>query len=356
MRTRRFFPLDQKLGLRADHCSPGLARVAVREGLQARSFQQAAEAVSDAVGGSISADSVRRLTEGFGEAVGERRAQEAERAARIADRSEQPGDRRLPGDDPVGDQGNVSTDGAMVLVRHEGWKEAKLTTISAVASRPVTEQREKGRRVGERDVALSRHSYQAGLWDADTLGRYQYAEALRRGVDRCATVSVVNDGALWIERVTGTNFPEAVQVVDWPHASERVWDVGKAVFGEGSAATDRWVEARLDALWEGRVAAVITDVEALGLTTPSLPAPVRQAPGYFRHNQARMDYPTYRRDGYPIGSGTVESGANTLVHHRLRRPGRGWARDGANAMLAGLAELHSNRFLPIWHSLGVTPL
>jgi hypothetical protein len=298
---------------------------------------------------------VRRLTEGFGEAVGERRAREAERAERIAQRSERPGERRLPLENPLGEQGNVSTDGALVLVRHDGWKEAKLTTISAVASRPVTEEREKGRQVGERDVTLSRHSYQAGLWDADTLGRYQYAEALRRGVDWCAKLSVVNDGALWIERVTGTNFPTAVQVVDWTHASERLWDVGKAVFGEGTPATARWVDGQRDALWDGQVATVIADLEKLDLATGSSPAVVHQSPGYFRHNQARMDYPAYRRDGYPIGSGTVESGANTLVHHRLRRPGRGWVYAAANAMLAGLAELHSDRFLPIWRSLDVAP-
>jgi hypothetical protein len=327
----------------------------VREGLQARSFQGAAEAVSDAVGGSISADSVRRLTEGFGEAVGERRAAEAERAARIAQRTERPGERRLPVAEPVGAQGNVSTDGALVLVRAEGWKEAKLTTISAVTSHPVTEEREKGRQVGERDVVLSRHSYQAGLWDADTLGRYQYAEALRRGVDQCAKLSVVNDGALWIERVTGTNFPTAIQVVDWTHASERLWDVGKALFGEGTPATARWVDGQCDALWDGQVATVIGDLENLARTKGSSPAPVHQAPGYFRHNQARMDYPAYRRDGYPIGSGTVESGANTLVHHRLRRPGRGWVHAAANAMLAGLAELHSDRYPSIWRSLDVVP-
>jgi hypothetical protein len=219
----------------------------------------------------------------------------------------------------------------------------------------VTAEREKGRHIGERDVTLSRHSYQAGLWDADTLGRYQYAEALRRGVDRCAKLSVVNDGALWIERVTGTNFPAAVQVVDWTHASERLWDVGKALFGEGTTATTRWVDGQRDALWNGQVAAVLADLAQRDLTKPSYPAEVHQAPGYFRHNQTRMDYPTYRRDGYPIGSGTVESAANALVHHRLRRPGRGWVHDAANAMLAGLAELHSDRFPAIWRSLDTTP-
>jgi hypothetical protein len=67
--------------------------------------------------------------------------------------------------------------------------------------------------------------------------------------------------------------------------------------------------------------------------------------GYIRNNQGRMDDPRYRAAGYPIGSGTVESAANTVVQHRMKRPGRGWKRSNAEAMLAGLSELHCNRFL-----------
>jgi hypothetical protein len=48
--------------------------------------------------------------------------------------------------------------------------------------------------------------------------------------------------------------------------------------------------------------------------------------------------------GYPIGSETVESGCKNVVHHRMRRPGRDWKRDNAQAMLAGLNKLRSGRF------------
>jgi hypothetical protein len=71
---------------------------------------------------------------------------------------------------------------------------------------------------------------------------------------------------------------------------------------------------------------------------------VRQAPGYFQANQTRMRYDYFRETGYPIGSGTVESAANNVVHHRMQRPGRGWQQDNAQVMLAGLSELHSGRF------------
>ena len=118
----------------------------------------------------------------------------------------------------------------MVLVREEGWKEVKLTVVSEVAVRPASERVEEGgvsRRASDRLVKLFEHSYQAGLWDAETLGQYQYAEGLRRGLDRVTSLSSVNDGAVWAdgsalpsnERVTALNFPEAVQIIDWSHAS-----------------------------------------------------------------------------------------------------------------------------------------
>jgi hypothetical protein len=64
-----------------------------------------------------------------------------------------------------------------------------------------------------------------------------------------------------------------------------------------------------------------------------------------------MQYDDYRKAGYPIGSGAVESGINTVVHHRLKRQGRGWRRDNVNPMLAALAalsELHSDKFEQAW--------
>ncbi len=40
------------------------------------------------------------------------------------------------------------------------------------------------------------------------MAQYQYAEGLRRGIDHCRKLSSVNDGALWIKRITATNFSQ----------------------------------------------------------------------------------------------------------------------------------------------------
>jgi hypothetical protein len=243
----------------------------------------------------------------------------------------------------------------MVLVRDEGWKEAKLTTISAVEVRPAGERPTKedgvSRRAEDPLVKLKGHSYAAGLWDADTMALHQYAEGLRRGIDRCPRLSSVNDGALWIERITGLNFPEAVQIVDWRHAQGKLWKVSQAVFGEQSPEGRGWVEERSAHLWSGKVRKVEAALEELDLGQERWPDEVRQAPGYFEGNRKRMRYDQFRAAGYPIGSGTVESGINTVIHHRMRRPGRGWERSNGQAMLAGLSALHSGRFDQVWQAI-----
>lgn len=356
VKGRRFFPLDEKLQLREDHWSEGAARVAARHGLREPSFESAAEAYRDAVGGSISGSSVRRVTQGFGEKLAEKKQQEAERAAAIAQEGESPRDRRVPLKDPLPGVGNVSSDGTMIRIRGEGWKEVKAAAFSQVeVLEPNSEKRRQAQRDGkrgqERIVRLSAHSYCAGLWDADEFEPYQYAEGLRRGLDLMERLSSVNDGAPWIERVTRTNFPEATQIVDWSHSMERLWTVANAVYGKGKPEAAAWVTQREDELWNGQVEQVIEALDTLHLDQDSYPDEVHQAPGYFRNNRERMRYDVFRALDYPIGSGTVESGAKNVVQRRMRRPGRGWKRENAQAMLAALCELNSSRFQWAWNQV-----
>ena len=328
--------------------------MATRLGLQSKSFDLGAEGYTDAVGQSISGDSVRRITEGWGRHVEARREGEAARANAPAQWGESPTTRRVAEQDPIAGAANISTDGGMLLVRGEGWKEVKLTAISAVEVRPAEErpiqEGKASRRTGDPVVTLKEHSYQAGLWDADAMALHQYAEGLRRGIDRCQQLSSVNDGALWIGRITDLNFPEAIQIVDWSHAEGKLWKVGKAVFGEQSLEGRGWVADQLDHLWGGEIHKVEAALQRLDLDQERWPDEVRQAPGYFEGNRQRMRYDEFRAEGYPIGSGTVESGINTVVHHRMKRPGRGWGRSNGQAMLAASGELHSGRFERTWQA------
>ena len=309
-----------------------------------------ATAFGDAVGRSISGDSVARLTEGWGQAVAAQRNQEAEWANQPGRRGEQLVQRRLDEVAPITVQANISTDGAMMLVREEGWKEVKLVAISAVRPTPATAP------PASRAESPRRRSPRR------TVGAQLPSRAMGRRHDGVAPIC--GSVAAWAGLPSQTQFgqrwcvvdqthychqlPGVPQIVDWSYASEHLWIVANALHGDQTPAAKLWAEQQLDLLWDGEVGKVVQALDGLDLQSASGPALVREAPDYFRSNQERMRYDLFRAQRYPIGSGTVENAANTVVHHRLKRPGRGWTRHNGQAMLAALSELHSGRFEYTW--------
>jgi len=207
----------------------------------------------------MSGDSLRRVTEGFGQAVEEKREAEAEKV--YAAEALQPVEQVVTVSALIHGQANISTDGGMVLLREEGWKEVKMSVISEVkvSVAPPTPQNPSP----DPKIVLKRHSYQVGLWNADQMGQHQYLEGTRRQVDSCPRLGSANDGAVWIDRITTANYPRAVQTIDWAHSSGRLWKVAKAAFGEGTPQTQQWAEKQVDLLWHGRVEDVVTALYAL---------------------------------------------------------------------------------------------
>ena len=320
--------------------------MAARQGLQAKSFDKAAESYSDGTGGSMSSDSVRRITEGFGQRLEEKRVNEAQRVYDA--QTPQLAQQVVRVTAPITEQANVSTDGGMVLLREEGWKEFKMSVFSEVLGKAVKPSLAEAH--PDPRITLRRHSYQVGLWTADQMGQHQYLEGTRRQVERCARLGSANDGGVWISRITIANYPHIIYSIDWAHAHGRLSSVAKAAFGDGTPSAQQWAQRQVDLLWHGRVEDVVTALQALNWNQITCLEDIRNSPSYFETRKHNMDYARLRRESYPIGSGTVESGINTVVHHRMKRQGRGWKRQHAQAMLAALGELHSNRFEIAWQA------
>lgn len=318
--------------------------MATRHGLQSKSFAKAAELYSDSTGGSMSSDSMRRITEGFGQQLEEKREREAQA---VYDPLEpELAQQVVTVAAPIQEQANISTDGGMVLLREEGWKEFKMSVFSEV--RVKTVKPGPAETYPDPQITLHRHSYQVGLWSADQMGQHQYLEGTRRQVEGCTRLGSANDGAVWINRITTANYLRIRYSIDWSHAHERLSNVAKAVFSEGTPQAQQWTQRQVDLLWHGRVEEVVTALQDLNWDQLNCLEDIRNSPSYFETRKQYMDYARLRREGYPIGSGTVESGINTVVHHRMKRQGRGWKRQHAQAMMAALGELHSNRFSLAW--------
>jgi hypothetical protein len=158
--------------------------------------------------------------------------------------------------------------------------------------------------------------YTAQLGDAHSFSTHLWQLAVEQQVPYAGHGVVTADGAAWIWRLVADLFPCSTQIVDGYDASQPVSSLAQARFPNAPPQAQGWGRHLKQCLWEGEGGQVIAQVAAAGLPT-----------GYFEQHQRRMDYPAFRAQGYPIGSGTTESGVKQY-QHRFCAAGMRWSRRG----------------------------
>ncbi len=317
-------PLDRQLGYCAGSTSAGLDEVLALLGATADSFAEATALLDKLTLVRVSPNLARAATEGLGRAV--QAAQQRTRAA-AWDRGALPPAVAAPG------RLYLSMDGVLVHT-DAGWREYKLGAVYTTAARPARD------RPGETDLRAQELSFVGDVADAATFGELLWCEAARRGALAAGEVVVVADGAHWIWDLVAQHFPAATQIVDWYHASGYVWRAAHAVYGEGTPLARRWAKRRLDDLWAGRVAKVLTALAAHRARGEA----VEEALTYYTNHQHRMRYDEYRARGLQVGSGSIESGCKQVITARLKQAGMVWSLDGARAVAAARTWLKSGRW------------
>jgi len=166
--------------------------------------------------------------------------------------------------------------------------------------------------------------YFCDIINADEFGKLLWATGCVAGAD-CARVLVfVCDGAVWIWNLVAHYYPNAIQIVDWYHAEDRLKRIAEEAF-LGQDERRAWLQIVTEDLWQGRVELVIE--ACLQLSKKSNLA--KQALTYYENNLERMRYAKFRAQGYLIGSGVIESACKQIVTQRLKLPGAQWNLDGA---------------------------
>ena len=340
-----FFPLDQRLQLIEQS---SWSAETIGQALRLCSeipYARAAKLFQALTPVSMSKNSMQRLAQAYGGRLAAQQAQEAQAMVQIPSKETEVVWRERV--EPASEVMNISMDGAMVNIREEGWKEVKLVAVSAVRHRRDVE-------AGSAAAYLSDHSYRAGLWDATEFGKQQWAEACRRGVDNASYLSSVNDGAAWIWNIVRMCYGNCVEIIDWWHAVEKLWLIAQHRFDTESKEATNWVSAQKQHLIAGCLRTILGHIRLLYPRGGTMPDDVRNAVRYLFHNRKRMRYRLFRKAGYPIGSGTVESACKHVVQQRLKQSGMRWSRSGAQAMLALRSTLLSQPNLNPLALLGLT--
>jgi hypothetical protein len=219
----------------------------------------------------------------------------------------------------------------MVPLIRQQWGEVKLLAIGILEGSLED--------AGERPVQAGAVSYFGRMAAAETFGRLATVETHRRGTETAGTVCAVMDGAEWQQSFLDLHRPDAVRILDFPHAAEYVARAGQAVFGAGSEAAAQWLTEQLHDLKHGAEAAVLERLSALReQAAASAPSEALETIGtslaYLEKRRAQLRYAEFQAQGYPIGSGMVESGNKLVTEARLKGAGMHWAPEHVNPMVA----------------------
>jgi hypothetical protein len=293
-------------------------------------FAQAADVLYDFTGVRVGEETVRRLTQAVGE------AQVAIETAAVAEL-----ERALPEEPVKPDLLLLSVDGAMAPLVGKDWAEIKTAVLGEVIATVE----------GPRAVALS---YFSRLDDAETFGRLATVETSRRGTTTAGTVVAVTDGAFWCQSFIDLHRPDAVRILDFPHAVEHLSTVAQAVFGPGTAAASEWLGVQRHAVRHGQEDAVLAAVADLAATpdlSDTVAATVTGVLNYLTTRRECIRYEAFTNAGWPIGSGCVESANKVVVEARLKGAGMHWARANVNPMLALRTLLANHRWAEAWPAL-----
>jgi hypothetical protein len=173
-------------------------------------------------------------------------------------------------------------------------------------------------------------------------GRRLHWESLSAGLGRAGSKLIVADGAHWIWNLAQDRWAGATEVLDFYHATQHLWELGRALVGDEQSQLAQWVEPRRHQLRHGKQKLVLAEIAALAVPATEAGKIIQREKEYFAGHAQRMNYNAIHRKGWPIGSGPVESECRGR-QCRFKRPGQTWTPRGMRN-LGALTEARQNGY------------
>jgi hypothetical protein len=290
-------------------------------------FERAARELQDLLGVQVSDSTARRATLAAGAIWEQIQTEQAGPTGRK--------DLPLPQEEPA-ERMLMSSDGGLVPLRGGAWAEVKTLVIGEVVCPK-----------GEPGTARSqKHSYFSRLTDASTFADLASVEVSRRGLDRAKEVAAVQDGADWLQSFVDSHRCDAVRILDFAHAAGYLGQIEKQAQLLGYHLPKGWLSVLLHQLKHHGPRRVLSHLQRLEQRW-SLSS-ISDALRYLRKREPQMQYPQFQADGWPIGSGSVESGNKVVMQARLKGAGMRWLPGNVNPMLAVRNVVYNDRWNEGW--------
>lgn len=217
----------------------------------------------------------------------------------------------------------VMADGCLLLTREEdsSWREMKLGRVF---------KSNDHLQLGEKPNVIKQSIY------VSHFGHHQtFTDKLELVVDSFESLGTdlvfINDGASWINNWIVESYPNATNILDFYHAAEYLHDFAKVMWKDEEKRQD-WVSRQRWSMLNDQIVQVIQDIDAQNVKGKTKQAAKNKILTYYRNNQHRMYYKTYRNRGLLIGSGPIESAHRFVLQKRLKQSGQKWTRQGGQAI------------------------
>lgn len=326
------YPLDNALGLRPNEMSAEMERLGGMVGVELP-FGQGSDLFGELTLISLSDQSLDKATQAYGAEMSAVEKEWQETAQDVA----QVQQRQRTERHPVRCYGSM--DATKVHIHgdeKDPWRDLKIGAWFEAKGKPPTKPN------GEWRIEAENISYYADIGPAHEFGDLFWATGVQRNANLARELIILGDGAEWIWNLVESNFPKAVQILDWFHACEYLAPVAKVAF-KSKEEQKAWVEQMKELLWKGKVADVIEACQAY-VNTAIEEDPAQKAATYYQNNQSRMKYPEYRKQGYHIGSGTIESAAKQIGTQRMKVAGAIWNEESARKVAKARAAYLSGQW------------
>jgi len=175
----------------------------------------------------------------------------------------------------------------------------------------------------------------------------QYLSALP--LEQAEKLVFCGDGAPWIWTDIGNlcaqmelDMGKVHQVLDYTHAKQQLGKLLDYV-GKGKRQKGKLDHKWNQLLWNGQIDALKTEIEQQCVGRKQVTA-LNKWQKYFKQNQNRMQYQTFKEQHIPCGSGSVESAIRRVINLRLKAAGTFWKLEMAEAFLFLRSQLISGRW------------
>ena len=327
------YPADAALGLEQGN-TPALARLVCLEGADEASYQKAQNHLRETGGIDVSARQIQRLVQPVGAAAQNWQEREAQKP--------EPSSKAVPIMYVSGDASGVPMRKEELEGRRGKQPDGSAKTRMAYLGCVFTQHKrdEEGHPIRDHEST----TYVSSFASIDEFGPLLRQEAIRRGLPLARQVILLVDGAVALANMGRDCFRTAIQIVDFYHALEHAGKVLLALLGskdhpDYKRRLRRWAKQLL----KDQVEKLIAHMRLECAGKPQAEAVEKQL-GYFVNNVARMQYGSFRRQGFFIGSGVVEAGCKTIIGSRCKQSGMFWGKPGAENILA-LRCIHASRRL-----------